>query len=189
MDIRQKWPPQDHFCRGAIFVKTTYWRLVERRNSLDYSNKEIPTIISSCTVSFASDIKLEPNIERRNPLDELQMRSKKIRLDQTGILSSIRQLSILEQISIVRYVALLLYIVAMEETGFKDIANIAWKIYTNEIFQSTTTIVSPEKSTFLAYHPKLGKEKWRELRYYLQSEGLLLATWKKNQRIQKLNHS
>ena len=77
------------------------------------------------------------------------MRSKKIRLNQTGILSSIRQLAILEQISIVRYVALQLCIVTMEEIGFKNIANIAWKIYTNEIFQSTTTIV------FLAYHLKV----------------------------------
>ena len=94
--------------------------------------KSRPSLLPD-TVSFASDIKLEPNIERRKPLDELQMRSKKIRLDQTGILSSIRQLAILEQISIVRYVALLLYIVAMEEIGFKNIANIAWKIYTNEI--------------------------------------------------------
>ena len=100
-------------------------------------------------------------------------------LDQTGILSSIRQLATLEQISTVRYVALLLYTVAMEEISFKNIANIAWKVYSSEIFHSTTNLVSPEKSTFLAYKLKLGKGKWRELRYYLRYEGLLVTTWEK----------
>ena len=65
---------------------------------------ESQPLILPDTVFFASDIKLEPNIKRRKSIDELQMRSKKIRLDQTGILSSIRQLATLEQISIVRYV-------------------------------------------------------------------------------------
>ena len=53
----------------------------------DWWNVEIPwtTAIKKSqpsflpeTVSFASEIKLEPNIERRKPLDQLQMRSKKI---------------------------------------------------------------------------------------------------------------
>ena len=89
------------------------------------------------------------------------MRSKKIRLDQTGILSLIRHLAILEDISVIRYIALLLYIVAPEETCFKSIVNIAWKIYTGELLQSTSNIVSLHKSTFLAYHLKLGKAKCR----------------------------
>ena len=39
---------------------------------------ESQPLILPDTVSFASDIKLEPNIERRKSIDELQMRSKKL---------------------------------------------------------------------------------------------------------------
>ena len=78
------------------------------------------------------DFEINANIERRKPLDDLQIRSKKIRLDQIGILSSIRNLESLENISVVRYIALLLYIVAIEEIGLKNIAIIAWKTYSRE---------------------------------------------------------
>ena len=37
--------------------------------------------------------------------------------------------------------------------------------------------VSPEKSTFIAYHLKLGRSKWTDLRHYLLSDGLNLSTW------------
>ena len=87
-----------------------------------------PSIVSG--TPLANPCTLNPDVERRKPLDEIQLRSKKFRLDQTGILGSIRQLAILENISVIRYVALLLYIVASEETGFKTIVNMAWKIYT-----------------------------------------------------------
>ena len=149
------------------------WNTVIETNDHDQSSLQDPASSIDC------NFKLDPNIERRKHFDEIQLRSKKIRLDQTGILSSIRQLANLEKISVIRYVALLLYLVATEEIGFKSVANIAWKIYNSETLQSVTNIVSPEKSTFLAYHLKLGKGKWRELKYYLQSEGLVLSTWEK----------
>ena len=136
-----------------------------------------PSIISGTLL--ANPCTLNPDVERRKPLDEIQLHSKKFRLDQTGILGSIRQLAILENISVIRYVALLLYIVASEETGFKTIVNMAWKKYTGEFIPTNNNTVCPEKSTFLAYHLKLGKAKWRELRYYLQSEEVVLATWEK----------
>ncbi|KAI6655664.1 hypothetical protein LOD99_1804 [Oopsacas minuta] len=133
--------------------------------------------VSGCDVE--SGAILVPNVERRKSIDDIQVRSKKIRLDQTGILNSIRQLAQLGNISVIRYVALLLYIVAVEQIGFKGIANIAWKIYNEESIPTLSNMVSPEKSTFLAYQLKLGKGKWRDLKYYLQSEGLVLATWEK----------
>ena len=77
------------------------------------------------------DFKVELNIERRKPLDEIQVRSKKIRLDQTGIPSSIRHLAILENISVLRYIALLLYIVASGETDFKSIVLLGRSIQVN----------------------------------------------------------
>ncbi|KAI6659433.1 hypothetical protein LOD99_10781 [Oopsacas minuta] len=112
--------------------------------------------VSDCDVE--SGVILVPNVERRKSIDDIQVRSKKTRLDQTGILTSIRQLAQLENISVIPYVALLLYIVAVEQIGFKGITNIAWKIYNEESIPTLSNIVSPEKSTFLAYQLKLGKE-------------------------------
>ena len=86
------------------------------------------------------DFEIDPNIERRKPLDDLQIRSKKIRFDQIGILSSIRNLASLENISVIRYIAL--HIVAIEEIGLKNIANIAWKIYSGEEPENVHTKVS-----------------------------------------------
>ncbi|KAI6652977.1 hypothetical protein LOD99_4054 [Oopsacas minuta] len=56
----------------------------------------------------------------------------------------------------------------VEQIGFKGIANIAWKIYNEESIPTLSNIVSPEKSTFLAHQLKMGKGKWRDLKYYLQ---------------------
>ncbi|KAI6646282.1 hypothetical protein LOD99_9313 [Oopsacas minuta] len=91
------------------------------------SKKSIESL-DGCNVE--SGVILVPNVERRKSIDDIQVRSKNIRLDQTGILTSIRQLAQLENISVIRYVALLLYIVAVEQIGFKGIANIAWKSIT-----------------------------------------------------------
>ncbi|KAI6649968.1 hypothetical protein LOD99_6332 [Oopsacas minuta] len=104
-----------------------------------------------------------------------------IRLDHwdTYFHLSIWQLAQLENISVIRYVALLLYIVAVEQIGFKVIANIAWRIYNEESIPTPTNIASTEKSTFLAYQLKLGKGEWKDLKYYLKSEGLVLVTWEK----------
>ncbi|KAI6655336.1 hypothetical protein LOD99_2171 [Oopsacas minuta] len=95
--------------------------------------------VSGCDVE--SGVILVPNVERRKSIDDIQ-------------------LSQLENISVIRYAALLLYIVAVEQIGFKGIANIAWKIYNEESIPTLSNIVSPEKSTFLAYQVKLGKGKW-----------------------------
>ncbi|KAI6655735.1 hypothetical protein LOD99_1877 [Oopsacas minuta] len=112
--------------------------------------------VSGCDVE--SGVILVPNVEKRKSIDDIQVRSKKIRLDQTGILTSIRQLAQLENISVIRYVPLLLYIVAVEQIGFKGIVNIAWKIYNEESILTLSNIVSPEKSRFLVYQLKSGKE-------------------------------
>ncbi|KAI6648993.1 hypothetical protein LOD99_6876 [Oopsacas minuta] len=100
---------------------------------------------------------LVPNVERNKSIDDIQVHSKKIRFDQTGILTAIRQLAQLENISVIRYGVIHLNIVAVELIGFKGIANIAWKIYNEESMPTLSNIVSPEKSTFLAYQLKLGK--------------------------------
>ncbi|KAI6653118.1 hypothetical protein LOD99_3954 [Oopsacas minuta] len=99
--------------------------------------------VSGCDVE--SGVILVPNVERRKSIDDIQLAQ-------------------LENISVIRYVALLLYIVAVEQIGFKGIANIAWKIYNEESIPTLSNIVSPEKSTFLAYQLKLGKGKWRDLK-------------------------
>ncbi|KAI6658207.1 hypothetical protein LOD99_15476 [Oopsacas minuta] len=67
----------------------------------------------------ASGVILVTNVERRKSIEDIQVSSKKIRLDQTGILTSFRQLAQLENISVIRYVALLLHIAAVEQIGFK----------------------------------------------------------------------
>ena len=118
--------------------------------SVDIPWKIMESQVTSQQTRPSIDFKIDPNSERRKPLDDLQIRSKKIRLDQIGILSSIRNLASLENISVVRYIALLLYIVAIEEIGLKNIANIAWKIYSGEEPEKVNKKVSPEKSTFIA---------------------------------------
>ncbi|KAI6652933.1 hypothetical protein LOD99_4010 [Oopsacas minuta] len=91
-------------------------------------------------------------------IDDIQVGSKKIRLDQNGILTYFRQLAQLENNSVLRYIALPLYIVAVEQIGFKGIANIAWKIYNEESIPTLSNIASPEKSAFLAHQLKMEKE-------------------------------
>ncbi|KAI6646853.1 hypothetical protein LOD99_9122 [Oopsacas minuta] len=127
---------------GEWWSASIPWMLVKPKST------QSSLSVSGCDVE--SGPILVPNVERRKSIDDIQVRSKKIRLDQTGILTSIRQLAQLENISVIRYVALLLYIVAVEQIGFKGIANIAWKIYNEESTPTLSNIVSPEKSTFLA---------------------------------------
>ena len=49
--------------------------------------------VSSQQTQPSIDFEINASIERRNPLDYLQILSKKISLDQIGILSSIRNLA------------------------------------------------------------------------------------------------
>ncbi|KAI6647461.1 hypothetical protein LOD99_12457 [Oopsacas minuta] len=90
------------------------WRMME------------PQVTSKQTHSCIDfELKIEPDIERRKLLDELQIKSKKIRLDQIGLLSSIRHLASLENTSVIRYIELHSYIVVIEKIGLKNIANTA----------------------------------------------------------------
>ncbi|KAI6648395.1 hypothetical protein LOD99_8185 [Oopsacas minuta] len=109
------------------------------------STQSFPSV-SGCDVE--SGIILVPNVERRKSIDDIQVGSKKIRSDRTGILTWIRQLAQLENISIICYVALLLYIVAVEQIGIYGIANIPLKMHKEESVPTLSNIVSPEKSTF-----------------------------------------
>ena len=141
---------------------------------LDYINP-IPKSEEPIALSIVN-----PNIPKRKSLDDLKKAdSKRVRLHSTGIMEAISNLACSEGISIIQYVGLILYFFAIVTPGCQNIAKIAKRISEGDNLEDSQKIVPTDKCTFLAYNLSLGKMKWTDLRYFLISEGLKLATWPK----------
>ncbi|KAI6647748.1 hypothetical protein LOD99_8589 [Oopsacas minuta] len=62
------------------------YSLISKVSLISERSTQSSLSVSGCDVE--SGVILVPNVERRKSIDDIQVRSKKIRLDQTGILPS-----------------------------------------------------------------------------------------------------